>query len=414
MASMILLAAEPLDAFPLDAASETGIQRLEGVRLVQQGKVAGRKLPSGARLQSSQIHLQLLDRPDFILPKVDKRFTAQVVQLLGAERKDYSISVLDLSDPRHVRLAAYRANVVRNPASVGKILVALALFQALADIYPHDIAARERVLRQTYIIADAFIHKDHHRVPFWLPEQQRLQKRRLVEGDSANLWSWLDWMLSPSSNAAASMVMKNILLLRHFGRAYPASEELSADYFKQRSRQILHDDLLSALLHPLSLHGINTDRCRQGSFFTKAGKRRVVGTNSICTTRALLHYVVLMEQGKLVDAWSSLQIKRLLYLTRHRIRYGSSPSLAAAALYFKSGSFYGCKAEQGFVCKKYQGNRFNIMNSVAIVAWPAQAPKLRYVVTLTSNVLRKNSAVSHQLLATKLHALLQNLHGVRP
>ena len=35
-------------------------------------------------------------------------------------------------------------------------MVALGLFQALADIYPDDIASRERVLRETIITADIF------------------------------------------------------------------------------------------------------------------------------------------------------------------------------------------------------------------------------------------------------------------
>ncbi|MDX8405967.1 MAG: serine hydrolase [Mariprofundus sp.] len=413
-ALLMPLLVEPASAFPLDAAAETGIQRLEGYRLAQQGKVAGNKLPSGALLGSDQIHLQLIDQPGFVLPSPDRAFTAQVVKLLGRERDAYSISVLDLTDPAHIRLAEHHANVTRNPASVGKIMVALALFQALADIYPDDLQAREKVLHDSIIVADRFIRKDHHKVPFWLPEQHRLLKRKLVEGDSGNMWSWLDHMLSPSSNAAASMVIKHLLLLRHYGRSYPVSEKQADAYFGERSRAQLHQDLLKALLGPLAVNGIDSDRCRQGSFFTREGKRRVPGTNSICTTRALMHYLVAMEQGKLVDSWSSLQLKRLLYLTGRRIRYASAPALANAAIYFKSGSFYRCQPEAGFVCKKYQGNRLNVMNSVAIVAWPSAAPKLRYIVTLTSNVLRKNSAISHQTLATRLHALLRSAHAVQP
>ena len=150
------------------------------------------------------------------------------------------------------------------------------------------------------------------------------------------------------------------------------------------------------------------DNLRQGSFFTAEGKRRVPGTNSICTTRELLHYLLLLEQGRLVDAWSSLQIKRLIYITQRRIRYASSPALNDAAVYFKSGSLYRCKPEDGYVCRKYQGNRDNLMNSVAIVESPAGEPRMFYMVALTSNVLKKNSAVEHQTFATRLHRLLQD------
>ncbi len=39
-------------------------------------------------------------------------------------------------------------------------------------------------------------------------------------------------MLSASSNAAASTVMKHAMLLRHFGQDYPVSEAESRRFFK--------------------------------------------------------------------------------------------------------------------------------------------------------------------------------------
>ena len=120
-----------------------------------------------------------------------------------------------------------------------------------------------------------------------------------------------------------------------------------------------------------------------------------------------MHYLVKLEQGKLVDEFSSREIKRLLYMTQGRIRYASSPALADAAVYFKSGSLYKCKPESGFECKKYQGNVKNMLNSVAIIEAPAADPQLYYMVVVMSNVLRKNSAVVHQTLATRIHRMLQ-------
>jgi hypothetical protein len=121
----------------------------------------------------------------------------------------------------------------------------------------------------------------------------------------------------------------------------------------------------------------------------------------------LLQYLLRMEQGKLVDAFSSREIKRLLYMTERRIRYASSPALADAAVYFKSGSLYRCQPEPDFVCGKYQGNLDNLLNSVAIVEAPAQELRLYYLVVVMSNVLKKNAAVAHQTLATRVHRLIE-------
>ena len=91
---------------------------------------------------------------------------------------------------------------------------------------------------------------------------------------------------------------------------------------------------------------------------------------SIGSPLALMKYLVALERGKIVDHDSSLEIKRLLYMTDRRIRYASSPRLTNAAVYFKSGSLYKCKTEEGFECKKYAGNVENYMNSVAIIEHP--------------------------------------------
>jgi hypothetical protein len=121
-----------------------------------------------------------------------------------------------------------------------------------------------------------------------------------------------------------------------------------------------------------------------------------------------------MEQGRLVDDFSSREIKRLLYMTERRIRYASSPALADSAVYFKSGSLYSCKEEPGFVCKKYRGNKKNYMNSIAVVETPAGVHRLFYLSTLISNVLYKNSAVEHQTLATYIHRNIEAAHPQAP
>ena len=112
---------------------------------------------------------------------------------------------------------------------------------------------------------------------------------------------------------------------------------------------------------------------RQGSFFTATGKQKVPGVgDSYGTARELMRYLLRMEQGRIVDEWSSREIKRLLYVTERRIRYASSPALADAAVYFKSGSLFECAKEAGFTCRPYAGNVKNYMNSTAIIESPGR------------------------------------------
>jgi len=141
-----------------------------------------------------------------------------------------------------------------------------------------------------------------------------------------------------------------------------------------------------------------------GSFFTATGQKIVPGGGeSLGTPMGLLQFLVAMERGNIVDEWSSLEIKRLMYMTAKRIRFASSPALNNAAVYFKSGSLYRCKPEPGFTCGKYLGNVDNYMNSVAVIEQPDGRI---YLVALMSNVLRKNSAADHQSLATFIDRIL--------
>ncbi len=404
---MLLLLPGLAQAYPLDGEPYTGIARLEGYRLAQEGKVWGTLQPPGAKLPLEQVDLRLVGA-DIKLPPADPEFSRQVANLLGADAARYSVAVLDLTDPAQPMLAEHRADARFNPGSVGKLVVASALFQLLADLYPNDIAARERVLRETRVVADGFIVYDSHVVPFW--DGRRLSYRPLRQGDAASLWTYLDWMLSASSNAAGSMVMREMLLLAHFGRAYPVSEKQIAEFFRSTSKSKLSALLKRTLQGGLERNGIDPTALQQGGFFTRAGKARVPGGGSWATPRELTRWLLALEEGWIVDAWSSREIKRLLYITQRRIRYASSPALNDAAVYFKSGSLYRCRKEEGFVCGKYQGNVVNLLNSAAIIEQPAGKRRLHYMVVISSNVLRKNSAVAHQTLGTRLQRLLEKRH----
>jgi hypothetical protein len=407
-----LIVAATCETYPLDGYGFTGISRLEGYRLAMEGKVRAPKQPPGALLSIDAVDLRLQDKTDFEIPAAETEFVDQLQNLLGAEADRYALAVLDLSDIEQPRYAEHRSSERANPGSVGKILIALGIFQALTDAYPDNIDARLSILRNTQVTADEFIQSDHHVVPLWQPGDSRVRYPKLQIGDQASLWTYLDWMLSASSNAAASMVLKHLMLLVQYGRAYPVSETEAQQFFKSASKKELTELLARALQDPVTRNGMDIAQLRQGSFFTWKGKRLVPGTTSYATPRELLRWLIKLEQGKLVDAFSSREIKRLLYMTQRRIRYASSPALATAAVYFKSGSLYKCEPEAGFKCKKYHGNVMNMLNSVAIIEGPAADPRLYYMVVVMSNVLRKNSAVVHQTLATRIHRMLEKYYKV--
>lgn len=402
-------------AYPLDGDGFSGIARLEGYRLANEGKARGPRQPAGALLGLDKVDLRLTDRKDMNLPLPDADFTARIKRLLGAESGRYGIAVLDLSSPDSPVYAEHRGNVDHNPGSVGKIVVVIGLFQALADTWPDDAETRLNILRTAMVTADDFIRTDTHRVPFWNSAKKQLSHRPLRIGDRASLYTYLDWMLSASSNAAASMVMREILLIRHFGKRYPVSEGEIRAFFRETPKTALSGLLVRGLQTPLEQHGFDTEQFRQGNFFTKRGKQLVPGrTNSRANARSLMQFLLKLEQGRIVDAFSSREIKRLLYMTQRRIRYASSPALADAAVYFKSGSLYQCRPEPGFTCGKYRGNVRNLMNSAAIVEFPAASPRLHYMVVIMSDVLRKNSAVVHQTLGTRIQRLLASSHSSEP
>jgi len=132
---------------------------------------------------------------------------------------------------------------------------------------------------------------------------------------------------------------------------------------------------------------------------------------SYATPRTLAQLTFRMEQGRLVDPWSSLEMKRYLYMTKRRYRYAYAPELAGAAIYFKSGSFYVCRPEEGYRCGKYMGNAKNFMNVVTIVEWPGTST--RYLVALMSNVLKVNSAWDHARLAVAVDEAVRTRAAVR-
>jgi hypothetical protein len=124
---------------------------------------------------------------------------------------------------------------------------------------------------------------------------------------------------------------------------------------------------------------------------------------SIGSPEGLMKYLVQLEQGNVIDEASSLEMKRLLYITDRRIRYAQSNRLDSARVYFKSGSYYSCDPSKTTPCGDYAGHRFNYMNSVITVEHPNGK---NYIVCLMTNVLSKNSAGAHMYLASAIDDII--------
>lgn len=406
-----LLITDMANAYPIDGYSETGIRRLEYYRLSDTGEIKGKPLHSGAKKTLAEIKPRLIGKDrDPQLPALNKSVSARLSPLIPEQAGRYSIALLDLSDPDSPIYAEHNGDYRSNVGSVGKLLVAVAVFSKLQELYPNNVDKRREILRNTIITADEFVNTDHHKVRFWDVEKQELQRHSLHIGDRGNLYEYLDWALSPSSNAAAAMLQRELVLLSHFGKAYPVSDELAQSYLRETAKTDLGELFLDAMMTPLQQAGIDTEKLRQGSFFTRTGKNRVVGTNSYGNPKELIKLLYLMEAGKLVDEFSSTELKRLMYLTERRIRYASHPNLHSHSVYFKSGSLYSCQPEEGFTCGKYKGNKKNLLASVAIIESQEDGKDYHYLVVVQSNVLKINSAVAHQTLAARIHKLVKSLH----
>jgi len=394
-------------AYPIDGYASTGIRRIERLRLIVEGTLKGTQLPPGGKKPLSEIRLNLLgDAGDALatLPLPDAGLQKQIDALFPDRHESYGLALVDITPGKPARVALRQADRQLSPGSVGKLAIAAGLFRELKSLYPDSTAKRQAVLRDRKIVAGKWIYTDHHEVPVFDPEARTFVSRPIREGDVFSLYEWVDHMLSASANAAASTVWKELMLMRRYGSAYPPSAEEEEAFFRTTPRTDLRDMAMSIVNDPLREIGISQNDWQLGSFFTGTGKRIVPpGGKSYATPRGLLAFLVAVERGLLVDEWSSLELKRLMYMTARRIRYASSPALTNAAVYFKSGSQYKCKPEPDFTCGKYMGNVENYMNSVAIIEHPDGRT---YLVAIMSNVLRRNSAVEHQSLATFIDRIL--------
>lgn len=393
-------------AYPLDGQDESGIRRLEGYRLAQE-EPTGPKLMPGQLWGEDRIQLHLLDYdgPDFDDLPEDPGLTAFLSEVLQERDPSYAMVLVDLTNAPDIRWAGLRPDLRQNAGSVGKMITMAALFQALSEAFP-DVTDRADVLREAESSARDWVSNEIHAVPKWDPVEQVNNASVIQPQDRFRLSEWLDHAISASANGAGAIVWREAMLIRHFGAEYPKSDEESERFFRETSKAELGALALSLSERPLIDAGIDTANLRQGSMWTRNGKLKVPGVTSYATPRELARFVFRMEEGRMVDRWSSLQMKKYMYLTKRRYRYAYDPELADAAVFFKSGSLYSCQPEEGFRCGKYMGNKTNYMNSVAEVE-TGPPENLAYFATLLSNVLRFNSAWDHARIGAAVHETMR-------
>lgn len=400
---------ESAHAYPIDGFLLTGIRRLVRLQMILDDELKDAMPVMGARKKLDEIHLQLTNpKGDSleILPAPDPALQKAVNAIFPRLDESYSLTLLDITPGKKVRYASRQENRGFQPGSVGKLAVIAGLFTELQRIYPDSFEQRQELLKTKFVRAGRWAIADAHTVPFFDPETKVLVKRTVREEDVFSLYEWADHMLSVSNNGAASVVWREVILMRHFGQAYPyLNEEQATEFFKTTPKSTLQKLAVAVVNEPLAEIGIQKEEWRLGSMFTQGAKSFISGEGgSIGSPYGLMKYLVALERGKIVDIKSSLEIKRLLYMTDRRIRYATSPRLTNAAVYFKSGSLYRCKSEEGFTCGKYMGNVENYMNSVAVIEHPNGTV---YLVALMSNVLRKNSNQDHLALATQIDDIIR-------
>lgn len=407
---LIGLAFAPITFYPVDGYERTGIKRLKRLELIKSGEIKETNaLPAGASKSWDEIELNLLSRKDDstdVFLNVDEKFQKEISSLFSGLDRSYSITVLDISDPSNTRYAKRNETLGYQPGSVGKLAVLVALFDQLAKLYPDSFEKRIELLKNKSVKAGVWGLTDEHTIPIYNVEKNSLVKRQVVASDVFSLFEWTDHMLSVSNNGAASIVWREALLMAAYGKDYPElTEEEANRYFKETSRKELTDLSNDVVNLPLREMGITHDEWRLGSFFTRGANTYVSDKGgSIGSPKGMIKFLIQLEQGKVIDMPSSLEMKRLMYMTDRRIRYAQSPSLKEAAVYFKSGSLYKCDRSKGEACGKYMGNVSNFMNSVIIIEQPDNC---KYMVALMTNVLRKNSASDHLYLASNIDKIVR-------
>jgi hypothetical protein len=392
--------------YPIDGYKRSNIARLLDIQRTLDKGEAYKRIPYGAfgSIDDIKLNLQALANvPLDDLLKEDEQFSKAIARITPGGA--YSLAVLDISDPNNLKYAAHREDVGYQPGSVGKIAVLNAVFDQLAKIYPDSFSDRIALLCNKRVTSRYWGTGDHHTIPVYDVKNAKLTKRQVVASDEFSLFEWLDHMVSVSNNGAASVMYREAMLMAAFGKDYANLSQVDSEqYFVNTKRDSLTNLASDVVNNPLRELGITEDDWRLGGMFTDpAGKYVGRKGGSIGTPKGLMKYLVQLERGAVIDDSSSLEMKRILYITDRRIRYAGSPRLDSARVYFKSGSFYSCDKTKSTPCGDYAGNKFNYMNSVITVE---HKNGKKYIVCLMTNVLSKNSAGEHLYLASAIDKVI--------
>ncbi len=397
--------------YPIDGYDSTGIKRLKRLQLIEEGTLDGTKVLKGATKSIQDIRLNLPTVPPYDLEAMfqpDPALQKKLNGLFPNLDESYSVTLMDITEGKPTRFAKRQETRQFQPGSVGKIAVAVGLFNELNKIYPYSFEKRRELMKTRSVKAGPWGVFDEHTVPFYDIETQKLVKRQVAQPDVFTLFEWVDHMLSVSNNGAAAIVWREAILMNIFGKDYSTlTQEQADEYFKTTPKSVLMDLQLEVVNAPLRQLGIGEDEWRLGTMFTRGASGIIPGKGgSTGSPLGMMKFLVALERGVVIDYLSSLEIKRLMYMTDRRIRYAANKSLDEAAVYFKSGSLYSCDKDKGGDCGKYKGNVKNFMNSVAIVEQPDGTT---YLVTLMTNVLSRNSNTDHNMLAGKIDKLIREL-----
>jgi len=401
-----LLIGGKTSAYPIDGYKYTGIDRLLYQYKVYKDSTTDSKLENGALLSLSDIKLNLASN-NYSWPESDKALEKSLENIFRSLEPQYSVSVMDITDPKKVRYAGINEDAGYQPGSVAKIIAAMGLFDALYKVYGDNWEDIRAVLYNRKVRGNEFVVYDHHTIPIYNIDEDKYYNRKAKESDVFSLYEWLDHMFSKSNNGAASVVMREMLLVHIMDVHYECASQQDMDEVIENAGRALLGNLTEELTNcVLQSTGIDHDEFRLGGLFTSGAEKYVPRRGgSIGTTKGLMKFMFALESGQVISERISLEIKRLMYLTDRRIRYAASRSLDNDAVYFKSGSLYSFKEEPGFKRQNYAGNKYNYMNSVAIVE-KQDSTNRKYMVALMSNVLRKNSVNEHYALAKKIDDML--------
>ncbi len=287
--------------YPIDGYDSTGIKRLYRLQKMEKDSITNKRIPNGAYLKLNDIKLNLLSRKQDSLGALlveDPEFARAIARITPGG--NYSLAVLDMSDPENLKYAAHRENAGYQPGSVGKIAVLNGFFNELAETYPDDFALRTGLMCNKRVKARYWGTGDHHTIPIYDIEKDKLTKRQVVASDEFSLYEWADHMVSVSNNGAASVLYRETMLLDAFGRDYAdLTEEESENYFVETDRDSLTSQANRVVNQPLRELGITEDDWRLGGMFTRpAGKYVGREGGSIGTPKGLMKFLVALRTRK--------------------------------------------------------------------------------------------------------------------